>query len=256
MTTYQGGKKRLGKQIHDAIVELEQKLYDTKLPYLEPFIGMGSVMAQFGKDGDGRKLSGCDLNESVNEMWKALQSGWEPPLEISKEYYMELKRQKDNTPECGFVGSACSFGGQFFMGYKSKYDNDCKQTVSKTNYAEIGWRSIQKVLPHMMKVNILDSQSYECHNPEGMLIYCDPPYKNNQLHTPFFQNFDNDKFWELMREWSKTNLVIISELTAPDDFLPIWSKDYKVSFMKHKVNLVRNFTERLFVHNLTVSKKL
>ena len=28
------------------------------------------------------------------EMWKALQNGWNPPTEISKEYYYEVKKKQ------------------------------------------------------------------------------------------------------------------------------------------------------------------
>lgn len=244
MTTYQGGKKRLAKKIHNVIIEFEKKHSNIKLPYFEPFLGMGSIMSEFGKDNDNRELAGCDINKDVIEMWKALQNGWTPPSEVSKEMYLELKKQKEPSPERGFVGSSCSFAGQFFHGYKEKYDINGK----KRNYAEMGIRSIKKVLPYMMNVNILNSQTYENFNPINNLIYCDPPYHGNKISTCYFQNFDHDKFWEKMREWSRNNIVIISELNAPQDFISIWNNNYIVSHMKNHINTIKNFTEKLFVH--------
>jgi hypothetical protein len=35
--------------------------------------------------------------------------------------------------------------------------------------------------------------------------------------------FDSDLFWETMRLWSTNNLVIVSELSAPEDFVEIWN---------------------------------
>jgi DNA adenine methylase len=244
MTTYQGGKKRLSTMIHSEITKFEYDHYKcNKLPYMEPFMGMASVMSKFGTDDD-RDLYGTDINEDVVELWKALQNGWKPPLHVSITKYNKLKQETKPSAARGFVGSACSFGGQFFMGYKSIYDSQGKEK----NYAEIGWGSIQKVLPSLLRVNVLDSCSYDQLKPSGMLIYCDPPYKDNKIHTRFFQNFDHELFWNVMREWSKNNLVIISELQAPEDFVSIWKQEYKVSFMKHGENKVKNFVEQLFVY--------
>lgn len=56
------------------------------------------------------------------------------------------------------------------------------------------------------------------------VIYCDPPYANTKQFANS-QNFNYDEFWETMRQWSKNNYVLISELEAPDDFICIWQKD-------------------------------
>ena len=74
-----------------------------------------------------------------------------------------------------------------------------------------------------MNIDFIDSSSYDTFNPEGFLIYCDPPYKGNKLgiSTSYFQSFDHSYFWNVMRKWSKNNLVIISESIAPKDFKKI-----------------------------------
>jgi len=81
MTAYQGGKKRIGKKIHDVIVLVEENLSPfKKLPYFEPFVGMGGVLRHFGKDnslmgksGEVRKLHASDVNIDLIMMWKALK---------------------------------------------------------------------------------------------------------------------------------------------------------------------------------------
>lgn len=248
MTTYNGGKKRLAKTIHKEISKFElKKTGENTMPYFEPFLGMGSVMAEFGKHGC-RSLFGCDINQDIVLMWQALQTGWKPPSIVSEEMYDEIK---NNTRPCalrGFVGSACSFGGQYFRGYKGRFDSKYDR-----NYAKMGCESIERVLPYMMDVKILKSSSYDRFKPVGYLIYADPPYKDNKIYTKFFQGFNHEKFWKIMREWSKENIVVISEQQAPSDFVPIWSAEYKVSFTKntgdfnHK-NIVKNMVESLYVH--------
>lgn len=38
------------------------------------------------------------------------------------------------------------------------------------------------------------------------------------------KDFDHDKFWEWVRKMSVNNIVIVSELEAPNDFKCIWHK--------------------------------
>jgi hypothetical protein len=57
-----------------------------------------------------------------------------------------------------------------------------------------------------------------------------------------------------MREWSKDNYVFISETTAPDDFVKIWSKSTHRSASQSDKTRYKNpsdsFTEEcLFVHS-------
>ena len=49
-----------------------------------------------------------------------------------------------------------------------------------------------------------------------------------------------------MRQWSKDNYVLISELEAPNDFICIWQKDVQRS-MKSTDNTMRA-VEKLFAH--------
>lgn len=64
---------------------------------------------------------------------------------------------------------------------------------------------------------------YKEYNPCSGLIYADPPYANTKQYKNA-ANFDYDEFWQTMRDWSKNNIVIISEQNAPDDFEVIWEQ--------------------------------
>ena len=73
------------------------------------------------------------------------------------------------------------------------------------------------------------------------MIYCDPPYADTTGYSGV-DAFDSSKFWDVMREWSKTNTVYVSEFNAPADFEAVWEKPYKVQMCKEQ-QLV---TEKLF----------
>lgn len=77
------------------------------------------------------------------------------------------------------------------------------------------------------------------------MIYCDPPYANTKQFANS-HNFDHNEFWEVMRQWSINNYVLISELSAPDDFVCIWQKDVQRS-IKVNDNKMRA-VEKLFVY--------
>ena len=72
----------------------------------------------------------------------------------------------------------------------------------------------------------LTSLSYdEVDISENAIIYCDPPYKGTAEYKE--GNFDHAKFWDWVRNKSKTHKVYVSEYQAPDDFEAILSFEQK-----------------------------
>ena len=55
---------------------------------------------------------------------------------------------------------------------------------------------------------------------DGDVIYADPPYVNK---SGYGAAFDNAEFWEWCRQ-PRRALLIISEYSAPSDFVEIWAK--------------------------------
>lgn len=243
MTTYQGGKKRLGKQIYNIILDVEYKLTNGsggKMPYFEPFIGMAGVMCHFASSQQERPLIACDINSDLICMWQAIQDGWIPPINCSRQKYEKLKThsasdgraetkqsvdvkqssqdvaQRASSAERGFIGIVASWGGIWFSSYRLGYSNS-------RNFLREGRDGLLKIKNDMKKVKFLDARPYYDFNPSGMLIYCDPPYKENRLrHSEYFSKFDHAMFWEIMRKWSRNgNIVVVSERVAPTDFIPI-----------------------------------
>jgi site-specific DNA-adenine methylase len=237
MTLYQGGKKRIGKKIHDIISIVDENLCPRLRPYFEPFIGMAGVMNHFAKENE-RMLYASDMNKDLILMWKAIQKDWKPPLKVSKKKFEELKESKTHSAERAFVGIVASWGGVWFNNYRLDY-----QPAGK-NYVKEGYDGLMKIKPVMKNVKFSGPASYDSYAPKGMLIYCDPPYQGNNLKSGFFTDFDHDRFWDTMRKWSKTNTVIISETTAPKDFKKLWCvESYTTNQNRHKV-----YQDCLFIH--------
>ena len=238
MTSYQGGKKRLGKEIYLII----KKYDDGKMPYFEPFCGMCGVLVHFANEITDRPIIASDINKDIILMWKALQRGWQPPNTCTKKHYDEIKNQKKASAERGFIGVVCSFSGMFFKG-------GFRKKSKSHNFVTAGKKGVLESSKNMKDVKFLHS-SYDEYEPKGFLIYCDPPYKDNKIANTTFQDFDHEHFWNVMRKWSKNNIVIISEKKAPNDFKCIWKKEYNVSFLNQRKskNIKKKYNEKLFIH--------
>jgi site-specific DNA-adenine methylase len=225
MSIYQGGKKRIGKRIYKVISSIERELNKTEynLDYFEPFCGMCGVLRHFAKTDD-RNVFACDANEDLVLLLRAIQKGWNPPTTCSESQWEKFKNSKEHSAKRGFIGIAASWGGIFFQGYRLGYTNE-------RNYLKEASNGLEKLTPDIKNVRFMESRSYEKFKPKGFLIYCDPPYKGNQLgkERGLFRNFDHEKFWDKMRQWSKDNIVIISESTAPRDFKKVWSTQSHVN---------------------------
>lgn len=248
MPVYQGGKSRLGRRIHDVIVCIEDSLYDENdesVDYFEPFVGMSGVMRHFSKANDRRCLA-CDYNTDMIIMWRELQNGWIPPKDCSRATYEELKKSKPSADRA-FIGTVASWGGIWFQAYRL----DC-QPAGKDFIGE-GYRSMMKIKNDILGVNFLEPTSYESFSPSGITIYCDPPYFGNNLggKKSLFQQFDHDKFWDIMRKWSIHNIVIISESSAPTDFKAIWKA---VSYVALHKKDTKKYEDNLYIHESIFDK--
>ena len=198
---YLGGKSKIRK-------ELSKFLESVRIPgqtYFEPFVGGGWVLQEMsGK----RKAS--DGNKALISMYQALQDGWEPPDFVSEQTYKEYQSNRNtDDPMTAFCGFGVSFAGKWFGGYA--------RSEGKTCYAATSKRSLLKQLPLIKDVEFVQGL-YNEHEPEGMLVYCDPPYANTTQYGAF-TGFDHVAFWEKMREWTLSNTVVVSEYEAPEDFV-------------------------------------
>lgn len=244
MTAYQGGKGRLGKKISIIIKMIENDLDITTRTYVEPFCGMCGVMFHVSMLDKDRKIIANDANGDVIKMWTELQNGWDPPESCSREEFNELKNNHRQIPNAkrGFLGSVSSYGN-IFMGYYRLH-------LSHRNYVGEGRKRILKISKFLENVEFTHG-SYENVPINDSIVYCDPPYINNGFKTRYFQGFDHDHFWNIMRTWSLKEIVIISERTSPDDFKCIWKVNKHFSINKQTLT---KSTECLFIHESIYNK--
>lgn len=183
---YFGGKQRISKQLSQY---LNLQLKDNQT-FVDLFCGSCNIITKIDRN---RLRIANDKHKYLIEMWKALQEGWMPPQEITREEYQQIKNDKDSQPYLtGFVGFGCSFAGKWFGGYASS-DN--------RNYCLNAHNSLLNKLQSLQDVKFYNKNYSELNIPKGSLVYCDIPYKNT---TPYCRHevgeFNHDKFYQWVRE--------------------------------------------------------
>jgi len=220
MTRYHGGKQRVGKEIAKVISEKVKETDREINGYCEPFAGMLGVYQHIPKYFGERQMMyrAGDTNESVIMMWQAAQKGWVPPISCSEERYNELQNQENSSAEKAYIGHQFSFGGGYFMGYTGKYG-------AQTSFKTIP-NKICKIARDLQDVDFSYGPYTQFSDLEKYIIYCDPPYANTRCK--YADKFDNEEFWNWVREMSKTNVIFVSEYSAPDDFECIFENTKKL----------------------------
>lgn len=219
---YHGGKFKLGEKIAGAIVDITNRLYAVGYKfdgYIEPFVGLCSVFKhtapRLSAEQKITRFGIADQHTSIMLMWQAVQDGWVPPTDISYEQFIQL-RDSEPSPEKAFAGFQCSQYGQFFITY-------CKDAPLARYSAEVV--QIGALLKEH-NVSVQRGTYVDTTNDlYNHIIYADPPYASQ---TSYFRDdtrkvlkFDHDGFWQWAREASEHNLVIVSEMTYPADFVPV-----------------------------------
>jgi DNA adenine methylase len=231
MTSYHGGKQRIGKKlakvIYDESMDISEEEGFQIKGYCEPFSGMLGVFQHipelFKEHKPELEYKAGDKNQSVIMMWKAVQQGWKPPSNVSGEEYDRLKNAPDSAMK-GYVGHQYSFGGQYFKGYAPKY-----------GHASDSSRAVKRVMNIAKKVSNVSfsAKPYTQYtNLKNYVIYCDPPYSNKEQW--YKGSFDSEEFYEWCRYMAQDNIVFVSEYKAPKDFEKIWSKVVKITGLQVK----------------------
>ena len=182
------------------------------MDYLEPFVGYGHILRRVERK---RSYRAFDNNPLLVVLLNGVRAGKRFPR-IHKPTYEQLRyRTHDLSFRRAVAAFAYSYKGMEWGGYF----NECPQR--NRWYAEEHERYYKMLRQNevFMKARIRKSD-YRDHDPRGMLIYCDPPYKNTTGYSANTEKieFDHDEFWDTMRRWSRHNIVFISEYRAPRDF--------------------------------------
>ena len=264
---YLGGKQRLGKHIAPILKDIwatYESLFSTSLEaYLEPFCGSLGVLKNMS-DNENVAILANDYHPDLIQMWNEVKAGtFVCPESVSEEEYNAAKLLPSPSALKSFIGFGMSFGGRFFGAYSQKYLNDKPEDFCKemTN-------SLKRIRPVIQNVTF-SNKEYQELTPENMFVYCDPPYAFSKYPIKYrratkkYDVFDNAKFWERMREWSKTNLVVVSEVTAPPDFVNVWEQErYRSAAQSKKTRFCEKSEteskthnmEKLYIHESIASK--
>jgi DNA adenine methylase len=231
---YLGGKSKIRKQVA-AVLEMLRLPGQT---YFEPFCGGAWVLQEMS----GPRIA-SDGNAALITLYRALQTGWAPPGTVPEDEYRAIYARNDpEDPLTAFSNFGCSFGGNWGAGY-ARTPNDGR------NYASNARNSLLKQLPAIQDVEFRYGV-FTDHAPDGMLVYCDPPYKGTTTYGGCAP-FDHGLFWDTARFWSMNNTVVVSEYSAPGDFDCIAEFPSKMGLRSGKSLDQHVRTERLFMYGGT-----
>lgn len=225
---YVGSKNRLAKYLLPII--LKDRTKDQW--YVEPFCGGCNLIDKV----TGKRIAN-DVNFYLIEFLKAVAEGWLPEKNFPESLYYAIKDNPKNYPPevVGYAGFQLSYASKWFGGYR-------RDRIGKRRY---DWEAYNHVVKqsHLLTGIRFRNVSYdELYIPDNSVVYCDPPYVNTT--DAYKTKFDSEKFWNWVREASKTNTVFVSEYAAPEDFKCVWSKEV-VSSLDLNTGGKRN-VERLF----------
>lgn len=250
---YMGSKSRIAKHIVPIIQSYIDK--NNINIYIEPFCGGANVI-----DKVNCKIKiGTDYNKYLIALLKRVQENKPLLTEVSRELYNDVRsNQNSGKYEDWFVGNVgflASYNGRWFDGgfAPSGYEKT-KNGQRFRNYYEEAKNNLLKQSESLQDIKFkccdyqtLTSNLLNKHNEGKCVIYCDPPYQ----HTKQYANatkFNYDEFWETIRQWSKNQIVLISELNAPDDFECIWEQEVSRSI---KATDKSKAVEKLFIYKQT-----
>lgn len=221
-----GSKSRIAKYIAPII----QKYIDERncVQYIEPFVGGANIIDKIVC----KEKIGNDLRESLIALLCHVQLHIELPSSISKNMYDTVRNYPDGFENwyVGCVGFLASYNGRYFDG-----------GYAKTGYEKVNggerlrdyYREAKDNLVSQSENKLFEDIIFQCadyrncldvYRPNGAVIYCDPPYENTKQYSNS-SKFNYDEFWDIMRNLSMDNIVLISGLDAPSDFECVWEQE-------------------------------
>lgn len=215
--------------------------YDT---YIEPFVGGANMIDKV----QCSNRFGYDKNKYLIALFQHLQNGGELPEDVSREQYADARAHyyaNDNYYEDWYiaaVGFLAGFNGRFFDGCYAQpgYDKEAYR-----DYYQEAKRNITKQMKYLQDVKF-QAGDYKELEPHNSIVYADPPYAGTKGYLKVTKEFNHKEFWDTMREWSKDNIVLISEESAPEDFDVLWEQEVTRTIRAQDKS---KSTEKLFIHS-------
>lgn len=231
---YMGSKSRIKKYI----VPILQNIIDNN--NIETFIDVMCGGCNIIDSIKCKNKYANDISISLIALWRGIQSGKEIPL-YSKEDYKNILKNKEKYDDftLGVVGYLHSYNAKYFGGYAGEI---ITKTGVKRDYRLESISNILKQRGKILDIKFFNKDYKEMKNVKDTLIYADIPYKDT---TDYNSNFNHEQFWDWCRKVSENNIVVISELQAPNDFICIWQQE--VTRTQNNRDRFKSI-EKLFVH--------
>jgi len=226
---YMGSKARHAKEIL-AIILADRKPGQW---YVEPFVGGANVIDKV----DGNRI-GADTHPHLIALWKAVSTGWLPPVNVSESEYAAAKKM-GVFAYTAFVGFGCSYSGKWFGGYARGNDVN----GNPRNYAAESARNIEKQADSLKCVLFFNTSYDQLEIPVRSIIYCDPPYAGTTKYAT--DAFNHEAFWRWCEQKAVDgHTVFVSEYSAPDSWECVWEKRVNNTLTKDTGS--KQGVERLF----------
>ena len=242
---YMGSKSRIAKDI----VPIIQKYIDNNETdnYYEPFVGGCNII---DKINSTHKYA-SDLNKYLIALLTHVSNGGELYDSVSRELYNEAKVAYKNNDKTKFedyqianIGFLASYNGRWFDGgYAKPVYEKTKTGLRYRDYYREAKDNLLKQATDLKGIAFSVCDYKEAY-PNGFVVYCDPPY-NNTTGYENSKDFNFEEFWDTMDKWSENNIVLVSELNAPENWISIWSKEVVRSLNTKDKSVA---TENLFIH--------
>ncbi len=242
---YMGSKSRIAKDIVPIIQSYidNSRIVET---YWEPFVGGANIIDKI----KCQYRIGSDLNKYLIALLCHVRDGGELYESVTKETY-DAARDVFNTGDnigfkdwqIGNIGFLASYNGRFFDGgYAKPGYEKTKNGLRYRDYYKEALNNLLEQAPKLKEIDFIVSD-YRKLEPHNCVVYCDPPYSNTKQYKNAI-NFDYDEFWYYAAKWAKNNIVLVSELEAPEGWECIWEKNVNRSInTANKANAI----EKLFI---------
>lgn len=139
-----------------------------------------------------------------------------------------------------------------FGSYNARVYGGCYGATATTksgkvrNYFIEARENFRRQLPALRNILVGNADYRDLRLPERerVLVYCDPPYSDGIGYGG--GKFDTSEFWNWCRKQAAAgHIVVISEYTAPDDFVCIWQQEI-TTHLNNRDKQKR--VEKLFIH--------
>lgn len=191
---YYGGKYRIRKDLWKILnKEAEGRVF------IDLFCGACNVVEGITT---ATKRIANDNNPYLIALLKAIQDGWEPPENVSREMHDSAMNYQYDDALNGFILIGCTYGGGFRSGYA--------HSAGGRNYAKNAKNTLLKQKGKLADVEFVCLDYNKIEIPEGAVVYCDPPYKDTYLK--YYDNkFDYDQFIDWCESNKNRYKIFVSE---------------------------------------------